>query len=72
MYKIEDKRANCLSDARATVRPVHRSFNLHELTLLVLGVVKVVVYGHETSFEDGTNREVKYDYFLISVEVTAE
>ncbi len=35
------------------------------------GVVKVVVYGHETSFEARTNREVKYD-FPISVEATAE
>jgi len=63
---------NCLSNNGVTIRPVHKIFNLHELTLCILGVVKVVVYGHETGFEAQTNREVKYDCFLISVKVTAE
>jgi hypothetical protein len=45
---------------------------MHVLTLCLLVVVEVVVHGHETSFEAGTNREVKCDCFLISVRVTTE
>ena len=72
MYQSVNIGTNCLSNACVTIGPVQKISNIHVLTLCLLGVIEVVVQGHETSFEAGTNRGVKYDCFLISVKVTTE
>jgi len=72
VYKSVNIGTNCLSDACVTIGTVQKISNMHVLTLCLLKIVEVVIQGHETSFEAGTNREVKYDGFLISVKVTAE